>query len=132
MSSTLGFDAFVNYTFTEAESLAEEKKGFQLKGVPKNVYSFGFSYLFGFGLNASFAANSSHEGYLDDVNENKIPDYIIWDSKLSYKYRSVGLNISVINLFNRKYYSMGYTLSNINYYFPMAQRNILVDIILEL
>ncbi len=132
ITSTLGFNTFANYTFTEAESLTEEMKGFQLKGIPKKVYSFGLSYLFEFGLNASLAASSSHDGYLDDVNENKIPDYITWDAKLSYKYGSVGLNFSVINLFDRKYYTMGYTLDNINYYFPMAQRNILADIILEL
>jgi outer membrane receptor protein involved in Fe transport len=132
MSNIHGFNSFANYTFTEAESLEEEKQGLQLKGIPKNVYSFGFSYSFEFGLNASLAANSSQDGYLDDANENKIPDYTTWDGKLGYNYGLVSLNIYVKNLFNKKYYTMGYTLDNVNYYFPMAQRNILIDISAEL
>ncbi len=132
ISNIHGFNSFANYTFTEAESLEENKQGLQLKGIPKNVYSFGFSYSFEFGLNISLAANSSLDGYLDDANENKIPDYITWDGKLGYDYGLVSLNLYVNNLFNKKYYTMGYTLDNVNYYFPMAQRNILIDISAEL
>jgi outer membrane receptor protein involved in Fe transport len=124
-------NAFVNYTYTSAESLEEGKKGFQLKGIPKNVYSFGFSYLFGFGLNVSLAANSGNNIYLDDINENKLPDYIIWDGKLSYSYGAFGFNVSARNLFDTEYYTMGYTLNDTNYLYPMAQRNVLVELLLE-
>ena len=124
-------NAFANYTYTSAESLEENRKGFQLKGIPKNVYSFGLSYLFGFGLNLSLAANSANEIYLDDMNENKIPDYIIWDAKLSYKFGSFGFNASARNLFDTEYYTMGYTLNEDNYVYPMARRNFLFEFLFD-
>ncbi|MCB9211034.1 MAG: TonB-dependent receptor [Ignavibacteriales bacterium] len=122
------FNTFANFTLTQAESLEDEKKGLQLKGIPKNIYSFGFSYLFDFGINLSIAANSSNGGYLDDFNKNKMPDFITWDSKIGYSYQSFNLNLYVNNLFNKEYYTMGYTLENENYYYPMAQRNFLIEI----
>ena len=128
MTRSNGLSAFANYTLTKVESLADEKKGLQLKGIPENIFSFGFSYLFDFGLNAALGANSSSDGYLDDDNQNMIPDYVIWDAKLEYNYGSIGCKISVNNLFNKKYYTMGYLLDNINYFYPMSQRNILIDI----
>jgi iron complex outermembrane receptor protein len=131
MAGIKNLNAFVNYTFTSAESLEENRKGFQLKGIPENVYSFGLSYLFGFGLNLSLAANSANDIYLDDLNENKIPDYIIWDGKMSYKYKFIGINISARNLFDTEYYTMGYTLNNSNYIYPMAGRNFLFEFLLN-
>ena len=130
MSAILGYNT-QSYSATELEEVKEQINQHMTEVVKAKKNCDEVCAAIAIESEKFFLANSANEIYLDDQNEYRMPDYIVWDGKLGYTYGPVGINFSVRNIFDTEYYTMGYNLNGANYFFPMAQRNILAELLLN-
>jgi outer membrane receptor protein involved in Fe transport len=135
-----GTTAFLNYTNQAATSQYGESKGNYLKAVPRHVITGGISANLYAGLAAGLTIRSHKKIYLDDQNTVLLPDYTVADLKIGYKLQiqslSTHLFLETLNIFDKKYSTTGFLdpagTPGLVYYFPAAERNFRVGLMMEL
>jgi outer membrane receptor protein involved in Fe transport len=135
-----GTTTFINYTNQAATSQYGESKGNYLKAVPRHVITGGITAKTYAGLAAGLTIRSHKTIYLDDQNTYLLPDYTVADLKISYNLQiqalSTNLFFEILNILDNKYSTTGFLdpagTPGLIYYFPAAERNFRVGLMMEL
>jgi len=135
-----GISTFINYTNQEATSQYADLKGKYLKAVPRHVIAGGLTATLFAGLAAGMTVRTHNVIYLDDQNTILLPNYTVADLKLSYCIPIESITsqifIEILNVFDKKYNTTGFLdpagTPGLVYYFPAAERNFRVGLMLEL
>lgn len=110
-----------NYAYTKARF---EGKDTTVPLVPEHRGSAGVQWEPISFLQIDFSGTYTGSRYDGNDIENdryaKLDDYVVFDTKASYKYRSMTVFFGVNNIFNELYSTSGYS----EQYYPMPERNI--------
>lgn len=118
---------FGNWTYNKAtiESGPNEDKTIPL--IPLESANFGGSLKFYRNYLMTIKGNWVGERFFDsDLSneENKLPDYITFDTKLSYDNKKINIYIGINNIFNREYSEYGVISSmGFKYLYPSPERS---------
>ncbi|OEU82957.1 MAG: hypothetical protein BA865_01385 [Desulfobacterales bacterium S5133MH4] len=109
-----------NYTYVKAKF---EKKGTSVPLVPEHKATVGVEWQVA--NSVLFSITGTYVGSRFDGNDqsndrfDKLDDYTVFDSKLTYEYKGVKLFAGVNNMFNELYSTVAYRET----YYPMPTRN---------
>ena len=92
-------NTYLNFTFNSVKFAKGEYNNNYLKGIPTYFGNIGLSYMFTQNLQIGVGANYNGRTYLDDENKYTLPNYILFNSSLTYKYSFFKVSFYVNNIF---------------------------------
>ncbi len=113
---------FANFNFSEAKITSGSNEGNYINAVPRFYYQGGLSYLPNKGFGASFTMNRVKGIYLDDDNTVELDPFVSFNSRMYYNFSYLSIYIDILNVFNNKYNTTGYTLYGETFLYPAAGR----------
>ena len=110
-----------SYTFTKAEF---DKKNMTIPLVPEHMASAGIHWQMirqlALSLSGTYTGSRFDGNDTDNDRYEKLDDFIVFDGKLSYEYKSLIIFAGINNLFNELYSTSAYS----EQYYPMPERTI--------
>ena len=125
---------FINYTWSSITYKSGGNLGHFLKGIPRNVFTTGFSAGLTRELQVSLAWNVLNATPLDDENTMELGNVNYGNAKVSYLFGNVTVFADAQNVLDTKYNSTGYPayFSGPMFYLPSAGRVLHGGISMEL
>ena len=100
--------SYLNFTYNSVKFNEGDYNKNYLKGIPAYFGNVGLSYMFNNGLTITLNANYNSKTCLDDENKYTIPNYVLVNSNIAYKYSFFKIALFVNNIFNKHYSLQGY------------------------
>lgn len=116
------WNGFVNYNYAEVKYAGGENDGMTLKGIPKNVFAAGLSYVPETGPGASLMLNGASGIYLDDENTEKLDAYTVFNARIHYNFSFAMIYLDVNNIFDNSYNASGYMFDGEKFLYPAMGR----------
>lgn len=90
------------------------------------------SLTYDFGFKVSVDSRYIGSSYLDNENTQTVPAAVIFDLRTEFNFKPYIIKINWNNIFNRTYYSSGYVVEGVPYYFIQAPSNLYITFGLEI
>ncbi len=113
---------FANYTYSRAKNETGSYSGKYLISIPIYKASSGLRFATDFGLSWDLGITYASTSYIDSANDNKLPNYVTAETKVSYEYKAVKVFLASDNLFDKEYNSYGFVSGNTKYFNPAPGR----------
>ena len=117
---------FGNWTYNRATIESGLNEGKIIPLIPLQSANFGGNLKFYRNYLMTIEGNWVGERFFDNDfpnEENKLPDYITFDTKLSYENKGINIYLGINNIFDKEYSEYGITSAGNKYLYPSPERN---------
>lgn len=86
---------------------------------PSFIVNQGVEYTYK-GFLIGIQAKLQSKSYINADNTASIPQYVIYNANIGYRYKSYSIAAQIVNITNERYYTSGYTIGNSRYLYVNA------------